>query len=175
VRAGAVVVACDAALATFVPRYAANRSRRLHMVATAPTHELGMPALVYARWGYEYHQQLADGRVTLGGYGDLDGDASYTDREESSAPVHARLERHLREELGVEAPVTHRWVGLVGYNDEWRPFAGPVPGHGGLYVLGGYCGTGNVNGWIAGRVVSEQIVDGGSPDADLYDSTRVAA
>ncbi len=84
----------------------------------------------------------------------------------------ARLERHLRDELGVEAPVTHRWVGLVGYGPDERPLAGPVPGQDGLYVLGGYNGTGNLNGFVAGRIVAELIARGSAPDADLYDSGR---
>ena len=88
--------------------------------------------------------------------------------------VLQRLERHLRDELGVEAPVTHRWVGLVGYGPDERPLAGPVPGEDGLYVLGGYNGTGNLNGFVAGRVVAELIARGNAPDADLYDTERIS-
>jgi gamma-glutamylputrescine oxidase len=179
IRAERVVVAADGALPILVPAVRANvRSKRLHMVATAPTDARLAPQLVYSRWGYEYHHQTSDGRVALGGYSDIDGEDSadsYTEREEPSPSVLWRLERHLREELGVEAPVTHRWVGLVGYGPDERPLAGPVPGEDGLYVLGGYNGTGNLNGFVAGRIVAGLIVRGSSPDADLYGTERITS
>jgi gamma-glutamylputrescine oxidase len=65
-------------------------------------------------------------------------------------------------------------VGLVGYGPDERPLAGPVPGQDGLFVLGGYNGTGNLNGFVAGRVVAELIANGSAPDADLYDTGRVS-
>jgi gamma-glutamylputrescine oxidase len=177
VRAERVVVAADGALPILVPAVDRNvRTKRLHMVATAPTQTRLAPQLVYSRWGYEYHHQTPEGRVALGGYSDIDGPrsaASFTDREEPSPVVLARLERHLREELGVDAPVTHRWVGLVGYGPDERPLAGPVPGEDGLYVLGGYNGTGNLNGFVAGRIVAELVARGDAPDADLYDTGRI--
>jgi gamma-glutamylputrescine oxidase len=175
VRAERVVVASDGALPILVPALFPHvRTKRLHMVATAPTDARIAPQLVYSRWGYEYHHQTPEGRVALGGYSDIDGEASFTEREEPSPIVLARLERHLRDELGVHAPVTHRWVGLVGYGPGERPFAGPFPGEEGLYVLGGYNGTGNLNGFVAGRIVAELIARGEAPDADLYDTGRIA-
>jgi glycine/D-amino acid oxidase-like deaminating enzyme len=166
VRAGAVVVAADAALGALVPGAARVRSRRLHMLATEPA----PPALdcpVYVRDGHEYAQQLLDGRVTLGGFSDLDGAASWTDREESNPAVQARLDEYLRSDLLVSAPVTHRWVGLVGYADDPLPTCGLADG--GVYALGGYNGTGHVQGFVAARIVAELLVDGASEDAWLYE------
>ena len=175
VRAERVVVAADGALPILVPAVAARvRTKRLHMIATAPTDARLARQLVYSRWGYEYHHQTPEGRVALGGYSDLDADDSFTEREEPSPAVMDRIEQHLREELGVEAPITHRWVGLVGYGPDERPLAGPVPGEDGLYVLGGYNGTGNLNGFVAGRIVAGLIARGHAPDADLYDTGRIA-
>jgi gamma-glutamylputrescine oxidase len=163
--AGAVVVAADAALGALVPSAARVRSRRLHMLATEPAPPaLGCP--VYVRDGHEYAQQLPDGRVTLGGFSDLDGAASWTDREESNAAVQARLDEYLRDDLRVSAPVTHRWVGLVGYADDPLPTAGRAPD--GVYALGGYNGTGHVQGFVAARIVAQLLLDGSSSDAWLY-------
>jgi glycine/D-amino acid oxidase-like deaminating enzyme len=47
-----------------------------------------------------------------------------------------------------------------------------VPRHEGLFVAGGYNGTGNLNGFTAGRIVSELLATGQSADARLYDSGR---
>jgi gamma-glutamylputrescine oxidase len=168
VRADRVVVAIDGALRALVPA-AAVRCRRLNMVATAPADPGRLPFPVYARDGQEYAHQRADGRVALGGFSDLDGEASWTAEEEPSAPVQARLDRYLREDLGVEAPVTHRWAGLVGYADDPLPTCGPVPGtEGRVLALGGYNGTGHVQAFVAARIVAETVANGRSPDDDLY-------
>ena len=173
VRAGAVVVAADGGLGGLVPHFATRvRARRLHMVATAPLGAAHVAHPVYSRYGYEYHQQLPDGRVVLGGFSDLDGAASYTDQEQANPVVHARLARYLRDDLGVDAPITHRWVGIVGYTDDQRPYVGAVPGAHGLYAMGGYNGTGNLNAWVGGRIVADLIATGASSDVDMFDASR---
>ena len=168
VRAAAVVVAADAALGALVPSLATRvRSRRLHMLATEPAPAV-LACPVYVRDGYEYAQQLPDGRVTLGGFSDVDGPASWTARTEGNPGVQSRLDRYLREDLRVGAAVTHRWVGLVGYADDPLPTAGAVTDD--LYALGGYNGTGHVQAFVAARIVAELIVDGASSAAWLYRS-----
>jgi glycine/D-amino acid oxidase-like deaminating enzyme len=157
------VIAGDAASAALVP---AVKARRLHMVATAPLPEPVVSNLIYARYGFEYFQQTPDGRLALGGFSDLDGTLSYTDAEEGNPEVWERLDRYLHEDLGLEdAEVTHRWVGVVGFSDDQRPFAGQVDD--GLYALGGYSGHGNLIGFIAGRAVAELIATGASEDLEL--------
>jgi gamma-glutamylputrescine oxidase len=161
------VVAMDAELATLVPEASAVRSRRLNMVATAPSARRVLPYPVYARHGLEYAQQLPDGRVALGGFSDHDGESSWTEREELSEPVQARLDAYLHEELGVREPVTHRWAGLSGYANEPLPRCGEVPGSGGrVLALGGYNGTGHVQAWVAAGIVA-RLVAGGEP-ANIY-------
>ena len=176
VRAEHVVVAADGALPQLVPEYAGRiRSRRLHMVATTPVAERLFHPVVYARWGYEYFQQRPDGRVACGGFGDVDGEASYTTAEEGSPEIWARLERYVHEDLGLDgAEITHRWVGIVGYGPDGRPYVGPVPGRPGLHVLGGYSGTGNLVGYVAGNAVAERIATGRSEDVGLFAADRDA-
>ncbi|MGY1732937.1 NAD(P)/FAD-dependent oxidoreductase [Geodermatophilus sp. SYSU D01045] len=169
VRCDRAVVAVDGDLAALVPTAAAVRPRRLNMLATAPLAERVLPFPVYARYGHEYVHQTADGRIALGGFSDLDGDASWTDRAEVSAPVQARLDRWLREELRVDAPVTHRWAGVVGFAEDPLPRCGPVPGTDGrVLALGGYNGTGHVQAWVASGVVADLVVTGASSSAGLY-------
>jgi gamma-glutamylputrescine oxidase len=158
VRARHVIVAADGALPALVPGYVGRvRARRLHMLATEPLTERVVDRLVYARWGYEYFQQRPDGRILAGGFGDLDGDASYTDRGSGDPRIWERIERYLREDVGVEAAITHRWTGTVGYSDDRRPYVGRVPGRPGLWVAGGYSGTGNVPGFLAGRELADTV------------------
>lgn len=176
VRARHVVVAADGALPRLVPEYGDRiRSRRLHMVATAPLPDRVLDGVVYARWGREYFQQLPDGRLALGGFGDVDGDASYTDVEEGSPAIWDRLADYVHDTLGLDdVPVTHRWVGVVGYGGDGRPYVGPVPGRDGLHVLGGYSGTGNLIGYVAGGAVAERIATGHSADVALFAADRDA-
>jgi gamma-glutamylputrescine oxidase len=165
VRARHVVVAADGALPVLVPEYDGRvRARRLHMVATAPLAERVLDGLVYARWGHDYFQQLADGRLALGGGSDLDGDGSYTDREQGSPRLWDHLASYVRDELGLDAEITHRWVGVVGYSDDGRPYVEEVPGRPGLHVLGGYSGHGNLMGRLAGRAVADRIATGARAD-----------
>ncbi|OLE22435.1 MAG: hypothetical protein AUG49_19150 [Catenulispora sp. 13_1_20CM_3_70_7] len=169
VLAERVVIAADGALPSLVPAAVHARARRLNMLATAPDQQPRLPCPVSIRDGYEYAQQLPDGRVALGGFSDLDGPASYTDREELSVSVQERLTRYLGEDLGVSAPVTHRWVGIVSYAQDPVPTCGPVPGtEDRVLAAGGYNGTGHVQGFLAGRIAAELAVTGTSPQADLY-------
>jgi gamma-glutamylputrescine oxidase len=173
VRAEHVVVAADGALPQLVPEYADRiRSRRLHMVATSPLPERVLDGVVYSRWGFEYFQQLPDGRLALGGFSDLDGEASYTTVEEGSPAIWQRLEDYVHGELGLDAAITHRWVGVVGYGGDGRPYVGPVPGRDGLHVLGGYSGVGNLVGYVAGTAVAERIATGHSEDVGLFAADR---
>jgi gamma-glutamylputrescine oxidase len=170
VRARHVIVAADGALSALVPEYAGRvRPRRLHMVATEPLAERIVDHLVYARWGYEYFQQRPDGRIVAGGFGDLDGEASYTDSGAGDPRIWDRIERYLRDDVGVHAGITHRWTGTVGYTEDRRPVVGPVPGRPGLWVAGGYSGTGNVQGFLAGRELADTVA--GTAGEPLYGAT----
>jgi gamma-glutamylputrescine oxidase len=60
----------------------------------------------------------------------------------------------------VTAPVTHRWVGIVGYTDDLMPFIAEVPDMPGVYAAGGYSGHGNVLGYMAGKQIAELIAPG---------------
>jgi glycine/D-amino acid oxidase-like deaminating enzyme len=163
VRARHVIVASDGALPALIGDQAAGvRARRLHMVATEPLPERLIDRPVYARWGREYFQQALDGRVLAGGYSDLDAEASYTARDEGDPRIWERIERYLREDLGLQAPVTHRWVGTVGYSADGLPFVGAVPERPGLYAAGGYSGHGNVLGFLAGQQLADLVRDAGT-------------
>jgi len=173
VHACHVVVAADGALPALVPEYAGRvRSRRLHMVATEPV-PAALEKLVYARWGYEYLHQTPDGRMLAGGFSDLDGDGSYTDSDNGDPAIWERVERYLREDLGINAGVSHRWVGVVGYSDDSLPYVGEVPGRPRLYVSGGYSGHGNVPGFMCGRDLADTIA--GSGPEPLFPADRLRA
>jgi glycine/D-amino acid oxidase-like deaminating enzyme len=79
--------------------------------------------------------------------------------------VQQALETLLRDQLGVRAPVTHRWAATVGYTPNGLPVLTEVRPD--VWAIGGYCGTGNVIGALCGRAVTEMLITGSSRFADL--------
>jgi gamma-glutamylputrescine oxidase len=166
VRAGVVIVAVDGRLETVLPELASRVcSARLQMLATEPTSEVSLPRPVYARWGLDYWQQRADSRVVLGGCRDVGGDAEWTTDTNPTELVQAALTEILRNQLGVSAPVSHRWAATVGYTPSGLPIL--EESRPGLWAIGGYSGTGNVIGALCGRAVAELVLTGHSDVADL--------
>ena len=158
VRCRAVVVAVDGALDLLLPELAPRiRSTRLQMLATAPTREVSVPCPVYARWGYDYWQQLPDGRVSLGGCRDLDMDAEWGHDATPTPTIQGALDRVLRDVIGVRAaPVTHRWAAVVGYTADGLPVCAEA--RPGVWAVGAYSGTGNVVGALCGRAAARRAV-----------------
>jgi len=157
----AVVVCVDGAIERLLPELDGQaRSTRLQMLATEPIAPGTIACPVYDNWGYEYWQQLADGTVALGG-----GRGTYAEREwgqpaEPDTDVQSLLERLLRERVGVEAAVTHRWAGVIAYTPDRLPvFAEVRPG---VLAVGAHSGHGNVLGSAAGRA-AVAIALGGRP------------
>ena len=70
---------------------------------------------MYDNWGYEYWQQLPDGSVALGGGRGCTATAEWGRRPSPAPSVQGWLDRRLRERVGVDAPVTHRWAGVIAY------------------------------------------------------------
>lgn len=157
VDCSAVVVAVDGRLDLLLPELGDTvRSVRLQMLGTAPTTEVRVPRPVYLRGGYEYWQQLPDGRIALGGLRDVGGELEETAEALPAEPVQSALERLLRQRIGVTAPVTHRWAAAVGYTRTGLPYLGEV--RDGVWAAGGYCGTGNVIGALCGRAAAARAL-----------------
>jgi len=167
VRCGRVIVAVDGRLEQLVPALAGRvRTARLQMVATAPLPEIRFPRPCYMRWGYEWWQQLPDGRIALGGFRDRGGDPEWTHHAEPGDVVQEMIDHFLRGTLGVDAPITHRWAAPVGYTEDGLPVLDEVEP--GVWALGGYSGTGNVIGALCGRAAAQLAVTGASELRPLF-------
>jgi glycine/D-amino acid oxidase-like deaminating enzyme len=152
IRCGAVLVCVDGRLDGVLPELAGVvRTVRLQMLATAPTDEVVVPRPVYLRDGYEYWQQLPDGRIAVGGFRDAGGEEEETSATTTTPVVQAAIEGLLRERIGVRVPVTARWAASVGYTPTGLPYVGQV--RPGVFAAGGYCGTGNVVGALCARAL----------------------
>jgi gamma-glutamylputrescine oxidase len=177
VGAQAVVVTGDGLIPHLLPELGhAIYPVRGQMLVTAPLppddRVVQMPS--HSHFGYLYYRPTMDGRLALGGGRQADLEAEYTEVEETSEPVQAALDRFLRQTLGLsDAPVEHRWAGIMGFSADLLPLAGPVPERPGLYVSGGYSGVGNVQGFMCGRLVADLIAVGSHPLSAVYDPARM--
>ena len=140
-----VIVAVDGRLDLVLPELAPRvRTARLQMLATAPAPDVRVPRPVYWRDGYEYWQQLADGSIALGGFRDTDLANEWTHDGAPSPAIQSRLETFLREHIGTQAAITHRWAASVSYSSSGAPICEVV--RDGVFAIGAYSGTGNIIG-----------------------------
>jgi gamma-glutamylputrescine oxidase len=128
----------------------------------------------YARQGFDYWQQLPDGRIVLGGFRDVSILDELTDVEETTPAIQSSLQSFLYELAGGEVAVTHRWAGIFGLTQDMLPLVGPVPGREGrVWIAGGYSGHGNVLGFACGRLVADALLgDTASPQLELLAPER---
>ncbi len=153
VACGAVLVLVDGRLDLLLPEVPV-RTVRLQMLGTAPLPpRFDRP--VYLRGGYEYWQQLPDGRLAVGGFRDVGGAGEETTSSEPSAVVQEALDGLLAS-IAPGAVVTHRWAASVGFTDDALPFLGEV--RQGVWAAGGYSGTGNVIGALCGRELAARAL-----------------
>jgi glycine/D-amino acid oxidase-like deaminating enzyme len=160
IRAKHIVVAIDGNLGKALPEIADQvQPTRLQMISTAPETKLNLKYAVYVRQGWDYWQQLPDGRIAIGGGRDLALEQEATDIVEPTQVMRDYLELKLQA-IGVTAPVEHHWAAIVSYTDSGLPIVKQVQP--GVWAVGAYCGTGNVVGALLARSVVDHCIDGQS-------------
>jgi gamma-glutamylputrescine oxidase len=127
----------------------------------------------YARQGFDYWQQLEDGRIVLGGFRDFSILTEMTDDETTTQPIQDALDAFLVELLGKLPEITHRWAGIFGLTQDLLPLVGPVPGHDGVWVAAGYSGHGNVFGLLCGELVAGALLGRDDPLLELFEPARI--
>jgi glycine/D-amino acid oxidase-like deaminating enzyme len=174
--ADVVVVAADGFTAALLPELAAVvQPTRGQVVATEPLRERLFERPHYARGGFDYWQQLPDGRLVLGGNRDAAFDTELTHEEAITDVVQGRNEALVEQLVGYRPAITHRWAGIWGTTPDLQPLVGRVPGRDDVWVAGGYSGHGNVLGLACGDLVARAILGEQPPELDLFAPTRLAA
>jgi len=165
ISAAYVVVAIDGRLEVLLPQlHGRVTTARLQMVTTEPV-EPRLPCPIYGRWGYDYAQQLPDGRLFVGGGRDRFVDAEWTLETDPSTDVQAYIETVAERMAGRPVAVTHRWAASVGFTPDGRPVCAEVAD--GVAAIGGYNGTGNLVGPVAARAAVARLIDRTPPPAFL--------
>jgi gamma-glutamylputrescine oxidase len=156
IEAAAVLLATNAWTSQLLPSLPI-RPVRAQMLATARSgRRLGVP--VYAEWGHRYWRQRDDGTVLVGGFRhralaeEVGLDATPTEH------LQRLLDGQLRD-LGVDAAVSHRWAGIMGFSDDGLPLVGVAPGWRRIHVCGGYTGHGLGFAVNAATALSGHLLD----------------
>ena len=171
--ATAIVIAVDGLTGTVAPALGPFVTAvRGQMLATEPISERLYERPHYARHGYDYWQQLPDGRLVVGGKRDTSLETEQTAAEETTPIVQERLDGLVADLLGRLPRITHRWAGIWGETPDLLPVAGRIPGDDGVWVAGGYSGHGNVLGLACGDLVARAILGEQPPELDLFDPAR---
>jgi glycine/D-amino acid oxidase-like deaminating enzyme len=131
---------------------------RGQMLVTEPVAERLFDCPHYGRHGFDYWQQLDDGRITAGGFRDFALDSEFTDSEETTEPIQHALEEFVARVAGRPLRVEQRWAGIFGLVLDFLPVVGPVPGDDRRWVAGGYSGHGNVLGFMCGDLAARALV-----------------
>jgi gamma-glutamylputrescine oxidase len=162
VSSGLVVVAVDGKLDLLMPELAGRvRTARLQMLATEPVNPGRLPCPVYGRWGYDYAQQDAEGRLFVGGGRDRFEAEEWTADTSPTRSVQDWISQIAARFAGGPIQVSHRWAASVGFTSDARPLVTqPRPG---VVACGGYNGTGNLVGPIAARAAVALGLDGTQP------------
>jgi gamma-glutamylputrescine oxidase len=167
--ADAIVVAGDGFIPQLLPELQV-RSTRGQVLATEPLREQLYDRPHYARGGYDYWQQLPDGRLVIGGNRDVSPATEETDVEETTALVQDRLEALVEHLVGYRPAVTDRWAGIWGATPDLMPLVGEV--REGVWVAGGYSGHGNALGLACGDLVARAILGERPPELGVFDVAR---
>jgi gamma-glutamylputrescine oxidase len=175
-EAGQIVIATDGSGRGLLPELDdALWPARGQVLATAPLDEQLFACPHFARQGFDYWQQLPDGRIILGGFRDFSILTEMTNDETTTEPIQEALDAFLRELLGYIPEVTHRWAGIFGLTQDLLPLVGPVPGHDGVWIAAGYSGHGNVLGLMCGELVAAALRGAEDPLLDLFAPSRLLA
>jgi gamma-glutamylputrescine oxidase len=172
----AVVLALDGsttALAPELARYVEPVRGQVLVTEPLPTRIYERPH--YARHGFDYWQQLPDGRLLVGGRRDTSLAAERTGEDATTEAVQAQLDGLAAALLGAPPAVSHRFSGCWGETPDRLPLVGRVPGRGRVWVAGGYSGHGNVLGLACGELVARALLGETPAELALFDPLRLAA
>jgi gamma-glutamylputrescine oxidase len=172
--AEAVVLATDGLSAELVPALAGVLwPVRGQMLVTQPLPERLYERPHYARGGFDYWQQLPEGRLAVGGRRDVGAATENTEVEETTPAIQEELASLAAQLAGRPVSITHRWAGIWGETPDRLPIVGRVAGRKGLWIAAGYSGHGNVLGLACGDLVARAVLGEHPPELELFEPERL--
>ncbi|HEX5504608.1 MAG TPA: FAD-binding oxidoreductase, partial [Thermomicrobiales bacterium] len=172
VAAGAVIVAVNAWTDTLVPALGGVitpvRGQMLAYAPLPPVFTTGLGASVTPTG--EYWHQTVDGAIVLGGCrADATGRDVGVREGVPTDEVQSSLERVFPRLFPALAGlrVARRWGGLMAFTRDYLPVAGPAPDLPGVWLAGGFSGSGMPFGVRVGQLLAEAATTGVTPPALL--------
>ena len=153
--AGAVIFATNAYTPNVLPQVSIQ-PMRAQMLATAPVLRRVADLPTYSHHGYRYWRQLPSGEVLIGGWRDTSLETEKTLVAEPTPGIQAQLDAAVRR-LGLEAQVTHRWAGTMGFTESGLPVVGPVERLKNVYVCAGFNGHGMGFAFMSAKNLVDQL------------------
>jgi glycine/D-amino acid oxidase-like deaminating enzyme len=129
---------------------------RGQVVVTNPCRKL-FDGVFYANYGYEYWRQLPDGRILAGGFRETDPVKETGYKMITTRKIQNKLEGLLHR-LSVKSKVAYRWSGTMAFTKDRLPIIGSIPNMKNFLVSVGYSGHGLGFGFIAGKMIGEEIL-----------------
>ena len=147
---------------------------RAQCLVTEPLDHVPVPYCGYSDYGYMYYRSTFDGRFLLGGgrqhHKEAEGD---TVEDRLNPDVQAFLDRYLKKYFpDVDAPVAHRWSGIMGFSADGLPLVGSLPGRSRIGFAVGFTGHGlALAGATAERAVDRLLggVSAGAVDIKRFE------
>jgi gamma-glutamylputrescine oxidase len=144
---------------------------RGQVIATAPAPEV-LKQACYCDDGFEYFQQLPDGRFVLGGFRNLAFDEERTYADHTTPTIQSALEAFMAEHFPelVNVPIERRWAGTMAFTPDGLPLVGRLRRDDRIAFAVGFNGHGLGLGiMVAERLLSE--LAGG--DAGMFAARRM--
>lgn len=170
VYARAVVVATNTPINDRVTMHTKQYAYRTYVIGCA-VDKGAFPGFLLWDLGDPYHYV----RPVRGDVTDLliiGGEDHKTGQANDAAARYRALESWARARIPALGPVVYRWSGQIMEPVDSLAFIGRNPGDDHVFIATGDSGHGMTHGTIAGIVITDMIVRGRHPWAELYDPAR---
>ena len=163
------VMLCTNAFSPMIDPYFLGKvlPTRAQCLVTEPLNHSPIPYCGYSDYGYMYYRSAFDGRFLLGG-----GRKQHQREENDTAEdrlnpkVQAFLDRYLATYFpDVQAPVAHRWSGIMGFSCDGLPLVGALPGKPRVGFAVGFTGHGLALAAAAAERAVDKLLNGVSAGA----------
>jgi len=163
------VMLCTNAFSPMIDPYFLGKvlPTRAQCLVTEPLNHSPVPYCGYSDYGYMYYRSTFDGRFLLGG-----GRKQHQREENDTAEdrlnpkVQAFLDRYLATYFpDVQAPVAHRWSGIMGFSCDGLPLVGALPGKPRVGFAVGFTGHGLALAAAAAERAVDKLLNGVSAGA----------
>ena len=163
------VMLCTNAYSPMIDPYFVGKvlPTRAQCLVTEPLDHVPVPYCGYSDYGYMYYRTTFDGRFLLGG-GRKQHQSEENDTVEDrlNPKVHAFLDRYLAKYFpDVNAPVSHRWSGIMGFSCDGLPLVGTLPGKPRVGFAVGFTGHGLALAAAAAERAVDKLLNGVSAGA----------